>query len=53
MASAEELQGLHLNTYQRATKIHVDLSQDGYEVETRKSLSYEAKGKKKRKKTDK
>jgi len=47
MPSAEALQRLRLNTYQRATKIHVDLLQDRYEVETGKGLSYEEEEEKK------
>ena len=53
MASAEALQGLRLNTGQRVTKIHVDLLQDGYEVETGKGLSCEEKEEKKEKNTGK
>jgi len=47
MASAEALQGLRLNTHQRATEIHVDRLQDGYEVETGKGLSCEEEEEKK------
>jgi len=49
MASAEALQGLRLSADQRATKIHVDLLQDGYEVETGKGLSCEEEKEKKEK----
>jgi len=50
LASAEALQGLHLSTDQRATKIRVDHLQDGCEVETGNGLSCEEEEREKEKK---